>query len=483
MTFLDPSAYVRNTPDQVINQFDPFVNISRSHTRTHAICRIYIGSYEVDVRFEVTDAIFPHLISVHVDDSIDHHTCDIELDDRYGSLPIPPLYSPCIVELGWKGEYGNTVFNGDIQDIEHGCSRSQGGGRRMWIHAKGENFWSPGKENQQDSIGEGAPPGESEGQQIPLSAAIQKFADAASHSAIIHPAINDVTRDHWSIDNESYLNWSSQTSEELGLFFRVVKGTQSEWTIPGSRADQAFGIIQATWGDNLIGWRVHPAAARPAWNEVRQQYFDTRKGIWQGIMSAVGGMVPAAASMAGYSPAGPASSGGAAQQQADGTGDMVSLTPAPGRVVIIGEPSAAAGLYCNIVGARPGVDGVWYMHGVEHLYSRQGYITWLNVWYPSSKNAVVRDQLDKAGFSLPSYDDAAASFAKAYSVDPNQLANILPETISPDQMNALVAGGAPPEAFASTIVTEPPVPQPAPLQETLTPEEIQALVAGTPSSG
>lgn len=445
MTFLDPSAYIRNTPDQIISQFDPFVNTGLSPMRRRAYCRIWIGSFAVNTAVEVTDKVFPHLISVHVDDALDHHTCDIELDDRYGTLPIPPLHSPCIVLLGWEGEYGEECFWGTIQDIEHGCARGQSAGRRMWIHAVGENFYSPGKENQQDSLGEGAPPGESEGQKIPLSAAIEKFAGTAGHSAIINPRLLSIARDYWDISNESFLNWSSRITDEMGLIFRVTHGTQAEYTPPDARADGAVGIIQATWGDNLIGWRVHPAAARPAWNESSQQYFDPRQGIWKGLKSMISGGLPGAASTAGFSPAGPAANGSVADQQADGTGNMVSMTPSPGRIVIIGEPSAHAGFYCNVVGARPGVDGIWFMHGVEHLYSRQGYITWLDVWYPMSISSVVKDQinasLDSAG--LPSYDEMQASLAESFSVNSQALSKLVgtPDAISADQMSALVAGG------------------------------------------
>jgi hypothetical protein len=384
MTFLDPTYQIRNTPDQVIAEYDPFRDTGGQYNRKRAVCRIWVGSFEVDTATEVTAAVEPHLISVHVTDSITYAEAQIELDDRYGTLPIPPLNSPCMILLGWEGGGGEVTFEGHIEDIEHACARTQSPGRRLFIHAYGENFNSPGKEPQQDHLGEGAEPGKSEGSQIPLPEAIMKFAQAAGHTAVIHPELSKSKRDYWSIDQESFLNWSAKVSQELGIDFRVVKGTQAEFTIPGERADQQVIVLQAVYGENMIGWRVHPAAARPAWSESKQQYFDTRKAIWKGISSMIGNVMPAAASAAGYSPAGPAASASVAQDQAVGSGMSIANATKVGRVVIIGEPRAHAGAYVNIVGARPGVDGLWHTESIEHLYSRQGYITWLNVLYNQS---------------------------------------------------------------------------------------------------
>lgn len=432
MTFLDPSAYVGNSVDSYTS-VDSYVQslfsvpIGETIVGGHkqAFCRILMGGFDVGTWTDVTDAVTPHLISVHINDEIEQHTCDIELDDRYGSLPIPPLNSPCVVVLGWVDQEGEECFWGHIQDIEHGCARGENAGRRLWIHAKGENFNSPGKENQQDHLGEGAPPGESEGEQIPMTAAIGKFTGAAAHSAVVNQAIDAIKRDYWSIDNESMLNWSSRITEELGLLFRVTHGTQAEYTVPGQRADGAMRVLQADWGRNMIGWRVHPAAARPAWNESKQQFFDTRKAIWKGLTSSINSFLPGGASSAGYQGAGPAASEGVADQQAVGTGNFINYSMEPGRVVIVGDPTAHAGYYVRINGARPGVDGVWWVFGVEHLYSRSGYITWLNVKYPTVQDlgAIVQAQLNDLG--MPDMIEQNAAMAQAYSVDPNFLTGLI----------------------------------------------------------
>ena len=45
--------------------------------------------------------------------------------------------------------------------------------------------------------------------------------------------------------------------------------------------------------------------------------------------------------------------------------------------MINGEPRAKANGFVLLTGVRPGVDGTYYLERVEHLYSRQGYVTWL----------------------------------------------------------------------------------------------------------
>jgi hypothetical protein len=407
----------------VIAEYDPFRDTGGQYNRKRAVCQIFLGSYEIDTATDVTTAIEPHLISVHITDSNAYADAQIELDDRYGTLPIPPLNAPCMILLGWEHVAGEITFEGAITDIEHACSRTQSPGRRLFIHATGENFNSPGKEPQQDHLGEGAPPGQSEGTQIPFGEAVMKFAQAAGHTVVMHPELGKVKRDHWSIDNESFLNWSAKVAQELGIDFRVVAGTRAEYTIPGERADQKVIVLQAVWGENMIGWRVHPAAARPAWNESKQQYFDTRKALWKGIKSMIGNVMPAAASSAGYSPAGPAANASMAQDQAIGSGMSIENASKVGRVVINGEPRGHAGCYVNLVGARPGVDGLWHTESIEHLYSRQGYVTWLNVLYNQSPSAALSKTIQQMIGQDP--NAMIKQTAAAFSTDPVSTAALL----------------------------------------------------------
>jgi hypothetical protein len=69
-----------------------------------------------------------------------------------------------------------------------------------------------------------------------------------------------------------------------------------------------------------------------------------------------------------------------AQQQTQGAQQLTGYA-GDGRILINGEPTARGGTgSVVVVGARPGVDGTYIIKTAEHVYSRQGYLTWLDVF-------------------------------------------------------------------------------------------------------
>jgi uncharacterized protein len=60
-----------------------------------------------------------------------------------------------------------------------------------------------------------------------------------------------------------------------------------------------------------------------------------------------------------------------------------SSYPASARILINGEPRAAFRGTVTLIGARPGVDGRYYIAAAEHNYSRQGYVTTLDFDMPN----------------------------------------------------------------------------------------------------
>ena len=57
----------------------------------------------------------------------------------------------------------------------------------------------------------------------------------------------------------------------------------------------------------------------------------------------------------------------------------ISSNLGAGRIVINGEPAAKWNSFVILEGVRPGVDGAYLIQVAEHIYSRQGYVTWLDV--------------------------------------------------------------------------------------------------------
>lgn len=360
--------------------YDPFVGTVTQTNRLRAICKIIVGGVDVTAKID------PHLINLHVIDG-KHPMAHIELDDRDGRLPLPPVKTPVDVYLGWLYEPVFKVFGGIVVDIEHGFGREQGG-RRLWIHASG---WNPtvGKGSELNTWGEGDPVGGG-GQQIPMGQVLKDMFKNQNMSIDVHSAFSNIMRNFWMQGNESPVHAAQRMANEHGAQFRVTDGTKGEFTKYGENADGSPTVtIIARWADNLIGWRVHLVVARNSWKSSRQGYYDAQKGKWnqvtknfaqQGIMGAIG------AGSSDHGHPGSAANSNNAGQDNSGSEESASNEFGNGRIVINGEPRAGWGCKVRLIGARLGVDGLYQATQVEHIYSRQGYVTWLDVfpkWVPA----------------------------------------------------------------------------------------------------
>jgi hypothetical protein len=382
MTLVDP-AFGR--------LYDPFIGDQQQSNRLRADCRILVNG------LDVTSKVDPHLLNVraltgaHLED----YQCEIELDDRDGRLPIPPIGAKLQIYFGWRNEATSLVWDGVIHDVEHGFGRKQGG-RRMWIHGNGGEQMRGGKEPQNNSHGEGAKDGE-QGPPIPVSVPLKAAAQAAGHTITVHPDLDaqSKNRDYWQQAGEPYYHYATRLAQEMGAMFRVKSGTVGEFTIKGENVDGTpTPSVQAIWGQNLIGWRVRPLAARPMWKQTAQHFFDVSAGKWNEAMKQTGLSAPFNMGDAKFTLPTPAPNAQQAGGDNEGSDDGMGQAQGPGRIVINGEPTAQGNCYVQLTGARPGVDGTYWCPVAEHIYSRQGYITWLDV------NAV---QITGQGGSNPPY--------------------------------------------------------------------------------
>lgn len=368
--------------------FDPFTPVGGGPIqsgRLKAYVRITISGMPVigvSGAVDVTEALAPYLLSVRCKDGYlgSDYNCEIELDDRDAQLPIPPLGAHINIAMGWLGEGPPpTVWDGEIKEVEHGCARKEGG-RRMWIHGAGDRMLSNAKEPQQDDHGEGAPAGQNEGSPIPLMSALSAAAGRVGHSIAMAPKFQSLTRDYIAQANESFYHFGNRIADEIGGFFRVVGGNQAEINAHDQMATGPRPTVVAQWGYNLISWRVKPMAAKPAWSGSNQQYFDHLKGQWKFFSNKLNLPDPFGFADALFALPRPAGNASNAQQDNSGTAGEVAAGIGPGRIVINGEPNAHGGGYVNLIGARPGVDGTYLIFIAEHLYSREGYVTWLDVY-------------------------------------------------------------------------------------------------------
>ena len=277
-------AWNDNLLSQFGTGFDPFVGTVKQTNRLKAYCRVWVAGVEV------TKKLDPHLISVRIVDGTPSRICDLEIDDRDGTLPLPPLESLIRVNLGWVSESTFVDWVGRVQDLEYGVERGSGGGRRMWVHAisanyKGSQVDSP----MDDNTGEGAPPGETVGKRMPLAGFLDKITSNAGATARIHPLFKQVMRDYWGQSAESLIHYGTKIMEQLGGTFQIVDDNVAEFSLPGQKPDGSQRtMVVARWGDNLIGCRVRPLLSRAVWGQTNQHYYENRAAHWMQVIQGLG---------------------------------------------------------------------------------------------------------------------------------------------------------------------------------------------------
>jgi hypothetical protein len=210
-----------------------------------------------------------------------------------------------------------------------------------------------------------------------MSQAANEIFGQAGLSVRMSPRGNGVMRDYWYAMNESPMHWGQRIAHELGMHFRIV-GDQAIFT----DMDESFGAITAKWGEGLISWSIYPFASRGQWGESNSQFYNFGQATWQILGKAFGGEAPWSFAEASKVLPHPAPNASVAEQGNDGQGANSDCKRGSGHVVINGEPLAKPNMTLEVIGARPGVDGTYNIIEADHLYSRQGYTTRLEVNRP-----------------------------------------------------------------------------------------------------
>lgn len=362
--------------------------------RRKAYCQILLNGRDVTLDIE------PFLISVQVLwTSRDVSRCTIELDDRDAKLAIPPFRSPIEIKIGWspRGPFippvpnpipagselqlpyeGSliAVFKGMTQSCESGFAR-RGGGRRLWVDGvvldmtgkikqPGASSWGEGEKKDSDS---------GMGKVIQLGQVLQDVAKKAGLNARVSPSMAGITRDFWHM-NESPMHMFQRLADEVGG--RVAYDGDGNVEFTGLN-ETTGNTHDAEWGKNLIAWRIKPFVPRPQHGSSKTNFFNILGGSWLDTIQSIGGSTPfgGATSQFGLPHAAPNKQTGG--QWNDGTGGVSTSRRSEGWVLINGEPAIQIRDRINIIGARPGVDGSWFVEEVEHQYSRRGFTTRLDI--------------------------------------------------------------------------------------------------------
>jgi phage protein D len=359
--------------------FNPFLGSVEETNKLKAWYQVLVNGQDVSPNIE------PHLVSLRIV-SAGQGTCDIELDDRDGKLPIPPPLSKVVVSLGWSHESMGIVFKGVTWDVEHGGDKKQG--RRLWIHANAADMTGPIKNPMQDHMGDGAEPGQLEGKKVPFMDWSQQVGKSAGLDVNVHHDIANQARDYWSQSHESPLHHFQRMANDFGAVMQTFDGNKVDITKPGENVDGSkTETIVVRWGPqgNLIGWRVRPFSSRGAWGKGSTQNFNTQAGQWKQVVQSLAQGTPWQDAKAVFSGGTPAATEGNAEQQNEGDASAAKYEPGYGRIVFNGNPKALWNKHILLQGVRDGVNGSYLIITAEHIYDKQGgYITWCDVQIESN---------------------------------------------------------------------------------------------------
>lgn len=436
-----------------------------------AYCKIFID--DGDGMRDVTDAFRPHLISVQVISKLaGPDVCNLELDDRDALLGIPQDETPCNVYLGWAdtgpvvlptpptppgSEFGfdpiknqlpfqsggiYPVFEGQVFSVESGFAR-RGGGRRLWIEAHSSGMKGDGKSVQKLAMGDGVTP-------VPFSDVMKKFGELTGHTVAMSGSIGDIKRPFW-FASESFYNWGQRMGNELGAHFKVVSGNHAVMVEAGTGLNvngDPMPNVSAEWGINLLSWRIKPYVARPQYASAKTTFFDALNGKWLSALKKIGGSVPFGNAAAIAQLPNPAGNSQAADQSNAGTAIGSIRERGTGWVMLNGEPACKAGGRITIIGARPGVDGLYFVKEAEHNWSRKGgFTTRCDVEQPDFRSGYGGWKIRNSDPPLLPLGDQGPTQSMVGRADP---ATTLARTPTPVP--------ASPTTSPETLATLPPVP-------------------------
>lgn len=406
--------------------------------RMQAYCRISMGG------FDITSNLNPFLLKVHIIDN-GKVQIELEIDDRDAKVPIPGYGVELDVALGWVSEPAYEIYTGNVMDVHHSFARKQGG-RHMTVVASGVDMYSAIKQPMQFHMGQGALPGSDVGSPYTFQAFMSAVAANHGASVSIHPALGMIQRDYWAQQNESFMHLLHRMAREHGGIAGIRNGTNGVITLPGYAPDGTpSGTVYARWGENLIGWNVVPFSARTAWQGAIQQFYNIQQGKWQQFSKGFSGGAWADA-LAKFARPGAAPNSQVADQNNYADGQAALPNSGKGVIVINGEPSAKWNMNVVLSGARPGVDGTYFITSAEHTYSRQGYVTNLNV-------NIGQDANGGAGVAQPTVTPAAA-IATATSYDIGGVLWTAGSPLDQVQMTAIMQGLAAGTVYPTGVMTQ-----------------------------
>ena len=322
----------------------------------------------------------------------------IVVDDRHGTLQIPPVDTELTVEMGYE-EIG-LAHMGTFKVLE---VELVGWPQTMVVHASGVD------KGPNSTLKE---PRFQDHQQKTTKEIMDTIAKTAGVSAIVDPAIANFVYPYMVQTNESDLNFGTRISKDLDANFTMKNGAliakKRATGTTAAGAQQATGVT-ITYGKDIKFYEAVLKAAS-AFGETQAESNNLDNGepeiqtpagtLSLGTPTTVPGLsiLPSGVEAPGYVPGvgsgenaylpwtGPSGSvfrdnrqapNGAeqAQTRAESQGQAMARMEGEIDVLVIGNPRIMAEIDVTIVGVRAAIDGTWNVKHAQHTIDTNGFET------------------------------------------------------------------------------------------------------------
>lgn len=292
-------------------------------------------------------------------------TATITIDDAAQRVTFPASGARVQILLGSDTGLG-VVFAGTVDQVTWRVDRS--GGSMITIEAKGFDASGRIKEPQQRHFD---------------NKTIAEMLTAAG-SAVgitdvrVDPVLAEITRPYEAMDDESFLAFGQRLAKEIGGTFKVRNDAAIMVKMGSGRAPSGPSLppIPVTRGGNLISAQITPNMGRRRYGEIRVRFYDQAAGKHDEIVvkTDLPGSLPTAVGRF------EAPNREIAQQKADALREESQRASSAGTLEILGNPIAQPEAQAAIAGVRAGIDGLYFVDGVDHTFSRdRGYLTRLTL--------------------------------------------------------------------------------------------------------
>jgi len=294
------------------------------------------------------------------------HTASITLADPDGIIEMPGIGDKMSILAG--STFPSQIFKGTVNDVTSEGGKGQG--RRLIIAASSAD--QKGKVKGQQHRHK---------DKAKLSDVAKEWGQKAGIKVQVIGEIGEIERDYWSIQRESFQSWGQRIAEEVGASFQIVddEAILSPMNESTSVSGQAMTTVAATWGTNLISWKISPNMSRPQYGKITTTRFDRKAGEFKTTTETVDGITSEATlGILHTAPNEPE-----AKQKSKGQAKKSKRDKGAGTITILGDEAAEPGSPVVVAGAKAGIDGQYIAQSIEHEIDNDGFVTEITLRLPA----------------------------------------------------------------------------------------------------